>query len=499
MEKIIWTIGDKRDEMLEAQRRINSIGSMRAFCMLSTEALEKAIMTIQENSSSRISSPSLIIIDYEMAAKENFRILSILKNQRHVAGVPVFFMMEKRTRELDEECYSLGAMVVLHKPFSKSGILRIERIAWQYEVTKNYEKTLQKQAVDLQFAREIMRLNKQLEARNELLYQVFGRYFSDKVLEVILEHPEDVSIGGEKRELTVMMSDLRGFTSMSAELEPEAVTRLLNLFFDRMVEIIAKYNGTVIELLGDCVLAVFGAPLPSKEQTADAVAAAIEMQNAMKDVNYYCENQGYPKLEIGIGIHRGEAFIGNVGSQKMMRYNVVGSVVNECSRIEGYSVGGQVLVSTSSLENISIPLKVNSQMEINAKGLTETIKLCEVLGIEGEYKVSIESVDNNVLYDIDGDVEFLLYPVENKIVAGEPVVTKLKSFSKKRAVVEIANEDMLVYSDVEVSAIEIKGKVIFDGVYAKIVDRSDNEITLHFTHVNQNFRRYSEKVINDKG
>ena len=499
MEKIIWTIGDKRNEMLEAQRRINSIGSMRAFCMLSTEAVEKAIMTIQEHSGSRISSPSLIIIDYDMAAKENFRIISILKNQRHVAGVPVFFMTEKRTRELDEECYSLGAMVVLSKPFSKSGILRIERIAWQYEVTKNYEKTLQKQAADLQFAREIMRLNKQLEARNELLYQVFGRYFSDQVLEVILEHPEDVSIGGEKRELTVMMSDLRGFTSLSAGLQPEAVTKLLNLFFERMVEIIAKYNGTVIELLGDCVLAVFGAPLPSKEHTADAVAAAIEMQNAMKDVNIYCDSLGYPKLEIGIGIHRGEAFIGNVGSEKMMRYNVVGSVVNECSRIESYSVGGQILVSTSSLEKITIPFEVNGQIEINAKGLAKTIKLCEVLGIEGDYKVSIESVEKNILYAIDEDVEFLLYPVENKIVAGEPVITKLKSFSNKRAVVEVEGGDILVYSDVEVSAVETKGKVIFSDVYAKIVDRDENEITLHFTHVNQNFRMYSEKVIKDIG
>ena len=88
-----------------------------------------------------------------------------------MAGVPLFIMIDKRTKEIDEECYSMGAMVVLSKPFSKSGILRIERIAWQYEVTKNYEKTLQKQAMDLQAAREIMRLNKQLEARNELLYK----------------------------------------------------------------------------------------------------------------------------------------------------------------------------------------------------------------------------------------------------------------------------------------------------------------------------------------
>lgn len=498
MEKIIWTIGDKREEMIEAQRRINSIGSMRAFCMLSTDALEKAIMTLQEHSSSRISSPSLIIIDYEMVSKDGFRVLSILKNQKHVAGVPVFFMVDKRTRELDEECYSLGAMVVLHKPFSKSGILRIERMAWQYEVTKSYEKTLQKQAMDLQAAREIMRLNKQLEARNELLYQVFGRYFSDKVVEVILERPEDVSIGGEKTNLTVMMADLRGFTSMSARLEPDMVTGILNIFFDRMVEIISRYNGTIIELLGDCILAVFGAPLPSKDHTADAIASAIEMQNAMNDINIYCDEFGYPRLEIGIGVHSGEAFIGNVGSERMMRYNVIGSVVNECSRIEGFSVGGQVLASATSLNNICVPLKINNTIEINAKGIDDKIRICDVRGIGGIYNLAIKNISDDVFREVD-DVRFYLYPMENKLIAVEPIITNLMSISKKRAITALLDKQLDVFSDIQIKAVTEQGKVLFDNVYAKIIDRKDKNITLHFTHTNQDFRVYVDKIIGDIG
>ena len=184
MEKIIWVIGSNRKEMIEAQRQINSTGSMRAFCMLSFEAVEKAVDKAVASQSaqnrSQISTPSLIVLDYDMAKDNDFELLLFMKNQQVLAGVPLFFMMNNRSEALDEECYVRGAMVVLTKPFTKVAILRIERTAWQHEVTKNYEKMLQKQAGDLQSAREIVRLNKQLETRNELLYQIFGRYFRIK-------------------------------------------------------------------------------------------------------------------------------------------------------------------------------------------------------------------------------------------------------------------------------------------------------------------------------
>lgn len=520
MEKVIWVIGHDRKEMLEAQRRINSTGSMRAFCMLSVSAVEKAVQSQGAGSPSRISSPSLIIMDYQTALEEDFYSLSLIKNHQALAGVPLFFMTEERSRELDEACFARGAMVVLHKPFSKSGILRIERMAWQHEVTKNYEKMLQKQAGDLQAAREIMRLNQKLKSRNELLYQVFGRYFPDKVVEVILDNPEGAVIGGEKRELTVMMSDLRGFTSLSEELEPEAVTRLLNFYFGRMVEVITSYRGTVIEFLGDGVLAVFGAPLTSTEHTADAVAAAIAMQNRMGEVNAYCEEQGYPVLEMGIGIHRGEAFIGNVGSEKMMRYNVVGRVVNECSRIESYSVGGQVLVSREALDHISCPVEIHNHMEIMAKGIHKPISVREVTGIDGDYQCSIENVEFDMLKPMEERVLFNLYLVEEKVVSEEPVVAVLNQFSRKRAVVtlleqlenpqqseEIPEEcgqgqpDMQnvleLYSDVEIFAAGNDGRAIFNGVYAKVVERKENELLLHFTHVNHSFQKFADTVLQE--
>lgn len=519
MEKLIWVIGSDRKEMLDTQRRINSTGSMRALCLLSFPAVQRAAQTQNETGLLDVNAPSLVIMDYETAVEEDFQSVSFLKKQRALAGVPLFFMIEERSQESDEECFVRGGMVVLNKPFSKSSILRIEQVAWQYEVTKNYEKVLQKQAMDLQAAKEIMSLNQKLESRNELLHQVFGRYFSDKVLEQILENPEGAAIGGEKKELAVMMADLRGFTSLSEELEPEAVTNLLNFHFSKMVDIITKYRGTIIEFLGDGILAVFGAPLASEEETADAVAAAIAMQNCMGEVNAYCEELGYPVLEMGIGIHWGEAFIGNVGSEKVMRYSVIGQVVNECSRIEGYSVGGQVLVSRAALDTISCSVEIHNRMTITAKGVHMPVSVCEVVGIGGDYQCSIENVEFDVLRPIEEWILFNLYRIEKKTVSEEPVMAVLTQFSRKRAVVTLLNpeeetpwEDMdefteehenesydrnllEVYSDVEVFAAGKEGKAYFNGVYAKVVERKDDELILHFTHVSRSFQKFADTIL----
>lgn len=497
MEKIIWVIGSNRKEMIEAQRQINSTGSMRAFCMLSFEAVEKAVEKAVASQSaqnrSQISTPSLIVLDYDMAAENEFKLLLFMKHQQVLAGVPLFFMMEHRNEALDEECYVRGAMVVLTKPFTKVAILRMERTAWQHEVTKNYEKMLQKQAGDLQSAREIVRLNQQLESRNELLYQIFGRYFSDKVLDMILDNPQGAAIGGEKRDLTVMMSDLRGFTSLSEELEPDAVTTLLNFYFGKMAEAITKYGGTIIEFLGDAILTVFGAPLTLERHTECAIAAAIAMQNAMGEVNRFCEKNGYPSLEMGIGIHRGEAFIGNVGSEKMMRYNVLGRIVNECSRIEGYSVGGQVLVSKEALQCVECPVEVHNHMEIVAKGVAKLVELSEVIGIGGEYQIRIANVEFDVLKPVEEMIVFNMYSIEDKMIKEEVIPARLLEFSYKRAVVELYDfqAELKVYSDVEIFAVGQDGKEIFGGVYAKVVERHFNMVTLHFTHVSGSFQKFS--------
>ena len=500
MEKIIWVIGGDKQEIVEAQRRINSTGSMRALCMLSFDAVEKVVTDENRKEPSRITTPSLIILDYETELEGDFYTLSYLKSQRKLAGVPIFFMMNTKSEELDEECYARGATVVLHKPFSKAGVLRIERTAWQYEVTKKYEKMLQQQAGDLQDAKEILHLNQQLQSRNELLHHVFGRYFSDKLLDVILEHPEGSAVGGEKRELTVMMADLRGFTSISEGLESEVVTDLLNHFFSEMLDVITQYQGIVIEYLGDAILAVFGAPLESESQTSDAIAAAISMQNRMDLVNAYSREKGYPILEMGIGVHRGEVFIGNIGSEKMMRYNVIGKAVNECSRIESYSVGGQVLVSMETIQKAGCQVDIHNQMDIITKGIQQPVPVCEVVGIGGEHPCKLENVEFDILHNVTDQIVFNLYPIEGKLVMDTSMAAVLWQFSRKRAKVVMNQEEMKnlqVFSDVEIFAAAESGRAVFTNVYAKVVEKQDQVVTLHFTHVNKSFTAFANHVLEE--
>ena len=140
----------------------------------------------------------------------------------------------------------------------------------------------------------------------------------------------------------MMMSDIRGFTPLSEHLDPEKVLEMLNAYFELMMEIILKYNGTINEIIGDSILVIFGAPQQMADRCQRAVACAIEMQNAMTKVNSQNRNKNLPQFEIGIGLNESEVIVGNIGSKKRSKYGVVGSGVNMASRIESFTVGGSL-------------------------------------------------------------------------------------------------------------------------------------------------------------
>ena len=271
----------------------------------------------------------------------------------------------------------------------------------------------------------------------------------------------------------------------------------MNYFFQCMLPALTEHKGTVIEYLGDSILAVFGAPIASEHQTENAIAAAIKMQNNMEQVNEYCTRNGYPLMEIGIAIHRGEAFIGNVGSEQLMRYNVIGSVVNECSRIESFSVGGQVLASRDCLSHINAPVEISSQQEIQAKGMQYPITVCEIRSIRGSYNCQIREQRNDVLHLVDRWVLFNMYPIEGKLIQDICVTGRLCRFSYKRAVVQMDEKeeyDLRIGMDVEIFAAGDDGRALFTEIYAKIVEIKDGFLTLRFTHVNRSFRSFAGQI-----
>lgn len=154
------------------------------------------------------------------------------------------------------------------------------------------------------------------EEMTALLKKMFGRYLSTEVMNSLIEDPSTLELGGEKRSVTIMITDLRGFTALSERLEPERVVQLLNSYFEIMLEVVLKYNGTINEIIGDSLLIIFGAPQEMPGRALRAIACAIDMQNAMAEVNELNRKQCLPELEMGIGLNETEVIVGNIGSTK---------------------------------------------------------------------------------------------------------------------------------------------------------------------------------------
>jgi class 3 adenylate cyclase len=229
-----------------------------------------------------------------------------------------------------------------------------------------------------------------LEARNHHLTEVFGKYVSDDVVEQLLSTPDGVELAGENRELTLMLADIRGFSRLSHELPPERVVRVLNSYLDVAVDRILARGGTINEILGDGLLVFFGAPIPDDAAAEHAVAAAIELQLAMADLNERHRAVGLPELAIGIAIHTGEAVVGTIGSAQRLKYTAVGPNVNVVSRIESCARGGQILVSDSTYAQVRDLVSVTGQFTIKLKGHgPEEVALHVVRGLSGTYRLEL--------------------------------------------------------------------------------------------------------------
>ena len=229
---------------------------------------------------------------------------------------------------------------------------------------------------------ENRQLKETLRQRDEFIRRTFGRYLTDEVLEEILENRDGLRIGGERRVVTILFADLRRSTELSEQMDAVAFIRMLNHFLGEMIEIINAWQGNILEFVGDAIVAVFGAPRPNESAARDAVACAVAMQRRMSAVNAWNAEQAYPEIAMGIGIHTGEAILGNIGSQTRTKYDMIGRNVNLASRIQGYTRGGQILVSTEALSAAGERVVENAEgaLWVKPKGISEDILLHDVIG-----------------------------------------------------------------------------------------------------------------------
>ena len=203
----------------------------------------------------------------------------------------------------------------------------------------------------------------------------FKRYVSKQVVDEILDNDSKLNLGGEKRKVTVLFADIRGFTSMSEKMEPEVVVSTLNEYFSEMIDIVFKNNGTLDKIIGDELMVVYGAPISAKDDTTRAVQTASDMQEKLKEVNEEREKRKEPLISVGIGINRGEVVSGNIGSREMMDYTVIGDTVNLAARLCSSAKPGQILVSDSVFTKTEKTFNYKKLEPLSLKGKRKRVSI----------------------------------------------------------------------------------------------------------------------------
>jgi adenylate cyclase len=344
---------------------------------------------------------------------------------------------------------------------------------------------------------QLLDLNQELERRNRFIRETFGRYTSDDIVEVLLDMPEGLKIGGEKREITLLMSDLRGFTALVERLEPTVVVALLNNYLSVMVEVIQRHRGTIDEIIGDAIFVLFGAPLVLPDAAERAVRCALEMQQAMLGVNEHNLQKGWPEIEMGIALHTGEVVVGNIGSTKRSKYGVVGQAVNLTARIESFTVGGQVLVSPPLLQTAGPGLILGDVVSVHAKGMRQPLECRELLGHEDHPELSLEKGETG-LSTLADPLLFSYAVLTGKRLGGHMDPATLVCLSPRRAVVEVA-APLPLHANILLRLEMEAGEEESPEAYAKVlqpVDESGKRYLIHFTSVTPGLQAQLHRLVN---
>jgi len=246
--------------------------------------------------------------------------------------------------------------------------------------------------------------------QREIIRNAFGRYVSPEVARAVLESPGGLALGGRKREISVLMSDLRGYTRFAEHGDPAGVMAVLNDYLGRMADIVIAHGGTINEFIGDAIFAVYGAPIEHADHAERAAATALAMQRAMDALNESNAARGRPSFEMGIGINTGEAVVGNIGSEQRTKYAVVGAAVNLAARVESCTVGGQM------------------------KGLDTPVALYELRGLGGRWAQHRDAVVPN---GRDVSLPLVGWIVDDKQVRRESFAGRVRRVAGRQLEVEL--------------------------------------------------------------
>ncbi len=330
--------------------------------------------------------------------------------------------------------------------------------------------------------------------QRDFIREIFGRYLSNEVVEELFGSSDGLKMSGEIRDVTFLVSDLRGFTALSSELSPNDVIRILNSYLERMVEIINRYRGTVNEFQGDGVLVFFGAPLKHDDDPQRAVACAIEMQNVLLEINAVQRQNNLPEFNMGIGINSGEVVVGNIGSEKRAKYGAVGSPINIAFRIESFTTSGQILISANTFEKVRKQVRTRGSVTANFKGIDHPLNLYDIVSIAGKYENTLKEKPPDELTRLQSPIPIKCFLIEEKTISEKVIagrIIRLGAFSAE----VILEKPIQSHTNLKVllSSPETEG---LSAIYAKVISSDsknssqNNSVYLEFTWFPEDVKRF---------
>jgi class 3 adenylate cyclase len=303
--------------------------------------------------------PDVIVLDVAMPRMTGIEACKYLKAHPSTQFVPVVIVTALEGDEEKIKALEAGADDFITKPYSP--VLLLAR---------------------LRSSLKLKHLNDQLRGRNQLLRQVLNRYVAEEVTEAILIDPEKhLRLGGETRDVTVLFADIRGFTRFTEQHTAAQTVETLNHIFAELTRVIFKQHGTFDKYMGDAIMAFYGAPFPGPDDPLRAVQTALEMRSVFEGLR--AQSDELRDLGLGIGLHSGEATVGNVGSETVMDYTVIGDTVNVAQRLQEGARSGEILISAATYARVGEHVVAKLLETRPIRGRTESVT---VYALQGERK-----------------------------------------------------------------------------------------------------------------
>lgn len=347
----------------------------------------------------------------------------------------------------------------------------------------NLDKTL-----DLDATGEIGEMAKAVDALREgarergVMEDALGRFVHSQLVSTLRTDPLALEPGGVLRTVTVLSSDLRGFTALAERTPPDRLIEVLNAYLGRMADVVDRHGGTVNEFIGDAVLALFGAREGDAHDPLRAVACAAEMQVELARFN--AERPDQPALHMGVGLATGSVIVGNIGSERRMKFGVVGDTVNLCARVESFTTGGEVLLAEPTYEAVRHAVVARGPQEVAAKGKAGTLRMWSLESVGPPFDLHVPGAGAADAPLPAVDLPAYVFRVAGKQVANVPFEARVTALSALSAEVRCRGGLVRAWDDVKLLLVPADGPPV-DEVYGKVVagDGEGAPLRVRFTSV----------------